>query len=241
MSLKIFGKDGPKKDGGSFSDDVVGRFRSGHQVESGRGKKKPIALQEWRVTTGDPVVAARVQELLGGDEPVEWEASGEDNLEVFTEAPEVEIVLEKPSSLRQAMILWGRNGKMIYKSDGATILYPEDRKGDEDPQADQSFQERKAAAKEGTGAEPQIEVYFRLADDPDLGIWKFQSGSWSMVSDLSYNETQEEIEDLFADGAKSVLATLRLEEVSFEAKNGPMAGKTVTFTKPVLENVRAGE
>jgi hypothetical protein len=242
VSLKIFGKDGPKKDGGGgFSEDVVGRFRSGHQVESGKGKKKPIALSEWRVTTGDPDVATRVQELLGGDEAAEWDATGEDNLEVFTEAPEVEILLEKASSLRQAMILWGRNGNIIRKSDGETISYPEESKGDPDPQADQSLQERKAAAKEGTGAEPQIEVYFRLAEDPDLGIWKFQSGSWSLVSDLAYNETQEEIEEIFADGADAVRATLRLEEVSFEAKNGPMAGKTVTFTKPVLENVRAAE
>lgn len=239
MALKIFGENGPGNGGGKkFSDDIVGRFRSGYQ--SGTGKKKtPQALSEWRVTTGDPEVADAVQGLLGGDKPAEWEATGEDNLEVFTEAPEVRIVLEKPSALRQAMILWGRNGKMIRKGDGETIDHPEDQKGDPDPQAGQTLQERKAAAKDGTGAEPQIEVYFRLAEEPDLGIFKFQSGSWSMVSDLAYNETEEEIEDLFADGAESVEATLRLEEVSFEAKSGPMAGKTVTFTKPVLTDLKS--
>jgi hypothetical protein len=239
VSLKIFGENGPNNGGGKkFSDDIVGRFRSGHQVGNG-ARKKPVALQEWRVTTGDPDVAEKIQGLLGGDEPAEWEATGEDNLEVFTTSPEVEIILEKASALRQAMILWGRNGNIIRKSDGETIEYPEDQKGNPDPQAGQSLQERKAEAKAGTGSEPQIEVYFRLAEEPDLGIFKFQSGSWSMVSDLAYNGTQEEIEDLFADGAESVRATLGLEEVSFEAKSGPMAGKTVTFTKPVLKALEA--
>lgn len=240
MSLKIFGENGPKKSGGKFADDVVGRFRSGHQVAGRGGRLQPVALQEWRVTTGDPEVADRMVELLGAEDGVsEWEASGEDNLEVFGSKASIEIILEKADALRQAMILWGRNGKMIYKSDGETISYPDDRKGDPDPQAGQSLQERKAAAKDGTGAEPQIEIFFRLAEEPDLGIFKFQSGSWSMVSDLAYNGTQEEIEDLFADGAEAVTATLSLEEVSFEAKNGPMAGKTVTFTKPVLADLKA--
>lgn len=242
MSLKIFGENGPNKSGGKFSDDIVGRFRSGHQVAGRGGRLQPVALSEWRVTTGDPDVAEKMVALLDAENGVEeWEASGEDNLEVFGSKAAVRIVLERASALRQAMILWGRNGKMIYKSDGETILYPEDRKGDPDPQAGQSLAERKAAAKEGTGAEPQVEVYFRLADDPDLGIFKFQSGSWSLVSDLAYNGTEEEISDLFADGADSVEATLTLEEVSFEAKSGPMAGKTVTFTKPVLKDLKAVE
>lgn len=241
MSLKIFGENGPSNGGGKkFSDDIVGRFRSGYQSGEGR-KKTPVALQAWRVTSGDPDVIDRVAEILEGDKPKEWEASGEDNLETFTEAGEVEIILEKASSLRQAMILWGRNGKIIRKSDGETIVYPEESKGDPDPQAGQSLQERKQEARDGVGAEPQVEVYFRLAEEPDLGIFKFQSGSWSLVSDLAYNGTQEEIEEAFEGGATAVHATLALEEVSFEAKSGPRAGKTVSFTKPVLKDLKPVE
>src|SRR5690606_39483525 len=50
-----------------FSGDVVGRFRSGYQVDN-----RPQSLGAWRVTTGDPEVAARVHELFGGDSPQEW-------------------------------------------------------------------------------------------------------------------------------------------------------------------------
>lgn len=224
--LKIFGgPNGAPEKKKSFQDDVVGRFRSGYVAN-----KRPVALTEWRVTTGDPEVADAIVDLLNGDEVKEWDAAGEDNLETFTTANSVEIILDGPKALRQAMILWGRNGKIIRKSDGETIEYPDNLKGEPDPQAGQSLAERKEAAREGTGAEPQIEVYFRLAENPDLGIFKFQSGSWSLASDLGYNGVAEALEEI--DGPAK--ATLALEEVSFVAKNGPRAGQTVTYTKPVL-------
>lgn len=231
MALKIFGdetgENAPKKRG-TFQDDVVGRFRSGY-VENDR----PVALSDWRVTTGDPEVADKLVALLGAPKGVEkWETKGEDGLEVFTETTEVEILLDGSKALRQDMVLYGRKG-IIRVSDGETITYPDEDKGQPDPQAGQSFKERKAEAKKGVGAEPRIQLYFRLADEPDLGIFKFQSGSWSLVSDLSYHEVEEELADLSEDGSK-VRATLALEEVSFVAKNGPRAGETVRYTKPTL-------
>ncbi|WAB10807.1 recombination directionality factor [Arthrobacter phage Tuck] len=232
MALKIFGDNpetasAPRK---RFADDVVGRFRSGHQINN-----RPAALTEWRVTTGDPEVADAVHEILGGDAPQDWDAKGEDNIEVFTASKEVEIILEGEKALRQKMVLWSRAGKLVQSGDGQTIDYPEDKVGP-DPDAHLSFQERKAKARDGIGAEPQIEVYFRLADDPDLGIFKFQTGSWSMASDLAYNDVEGELADYVADSdSGKVLASLKLEEVSFVAKNGPRAGQTVTYTKPVLK------
>ena len=72
-------------------------------------------------------------------------------------------------------------------------------------------------------------------DEPDLGIFKFQTGSWSMASDLAYNDVEGELRDYAADSETGkVKATLKLEEVSFVAKNGPRAGQNVTYTKPVL-------
>lgn len=236
MGLKIFPTtDGEtaKKKGSSFSEDVVGRFRSGYVAG-----RKPVALQEWRVTTGDPTVAEKVVELLGSTEGVkEWDATGEDNLEVFTDAASVNIIIENEKALRQAMVLYGRDG-IVHISDGETITYPDEKKGEPDPQAGLSFQERKAAhrAKELTAAQPRVELWFRLADDPDLGLFKFQSGSWSLVSDLDYNDTESELRDYTADSdGKGVRASLRLEEVSFVAKNGERKGQTVSYTKPVID------
>lgn len=229
MGLKIFGGETGEatKKKSTFQDDVVGRFRSGY-VENDR----PVALQDWRVTTGDPDVAEKVRELLGAAEaPAEWETKGEDSLELFTSSGSVDVILDGPKALRQAMVLYGRKG-IIRVSDGETITYPDEDKGQPDPQAGQSFQERKAEAKKGTGAEPRIEIFFRLADAEELGIFKFQSGSWSLVSDLSYTGADDEISDL-AEGEK-LRATLSLEEVSFVAKSGPRAGQEVRYTKPNL-------
>lgn len=228
MSLKIFGEGGAPQKKQSTASDVVGRFRSGYVSND-----RPVAVTEWRATTGDPEVAAKLAELLDGEAPQNWDAHGEDNIEVFGKEKSVEVILEGPRALRQAMALYGRKG-VIYISDGETITYPDERKGEADPQAGEDFATRKAKAREGTGAEPKIEVYFRLADEPDLGIFKFQSGSWSFVSDLAYHGVEDQINDLVADGADKIAATLALELVEFTAKNGPRAGQKVSYTKPVL-------
>lgn len=223
MTLKIFGNDPETqpKPRQRYADDVVGRFRSGHQINN-----VPAALSEWRITTGDPEVADAVYDLLGGDAPQAWASRGEDNLEVFSASKEVEIIIEKPSALRQRLVLWGRNGKPIYTTDGET---KDD--GTPDPDAALSFQERKKKGQDGTGPTPDVELYFRLADNPDLGVFKFQSGSWSLVNDLAYNGTEAALAEI--DGPTS--GTLKLEEVSFTAKKGPRAGQVVEYTKPVIE------
>ncbi|WWV91876.1 hypothetical protein GMYAFLOJ_CDS0046 [Microbacterium phage phiMiGM15] len=224
--LKIWGTDPETqpKPRERFADDVVGRFRSGHTIND-----RPASLNEWRVTTGDPDVAKVIHDLLGGDDPQEWAAKGEDNIEVFTASNEVAIIVENAKALRQRMVLWGRSGKPIYVSDGANILDDQGNPTEEaDPDAELSFAERKA--KKETGAIPDIELYFRLADEPDLGIFKFKTGSWGFASDLAYNGVVEALEA--AEGPTK--ATLTLENVSFIAKNGPMKGKTVSYTKSAL-------
>lgn len=200
--------------------NIVGRFRSGHQV-SGR----PASFDDWRVTTGDPEVADKIFEVYGGEAPQSWETTQEDNLEVFTASPEVEIIIANSKALRQRMVLWSRQGKLVIDSDGETYA-----DGTPDPDAELTFAERKKKGQDGLGPAPQIEVYFRLAEEPDLGVFKYQTGSWSMVQDLVRDQTVEALEEI--DGP--ALASLKIEEVSFVAKNGPRAGQTITYKKPVL-------
>ena len=186
MGLRIFETDPesapqPRQ---SFADDIVGRFRSGTQING-----RPLALEKWRVTTGDPEVADRIVELLGSEndaEPQTWETKGEDNLEVFTVAEQVKIIIDDPEAIRQEMILWGRNNTAIRRCDGVEQKGvdkddPAKGKGCECPQ---SFADRKEAARKGTGCQPSISAAFRLADDPELGKFRFTSGSWSLVRDI---------------------------------------------------------
>lgn len=241
-ALKIFDTDSAKavdRVQQDFSNDIVGRFRSGYVING-----KPRALDAFRVTTGDPDVAERVHELLGGDEPQEWteaiEAGREESLEVFTAASKVKVILDGDEPIRSKMVLRNMNGEIVRSGDGQVLDYPEEVAGQPDPQAGQTFRERKEAARAGMGAKPETSVFFRLAADEDLGKFRFQTGSWDFVSDLHYYDTLEKIREITADGLR-VEAVLGLEEVSFKAKNGKRAGQTVRYTKPTLEIVRGIE
>ncbi|WP_286689674.1 MULTISPECIES: hypothetical protein [unclassified Aeromicrobium] len=44
----------------THSPDIVGRFRSGYQAND-----RPVALQNWRITSGDPEVADKVADQFG--------------------------------------------------------------------------------------------------------------------------------------------------------------------------------
>lgn len=216
MGLRIFETDPEAAPKPRFSGDIVGRFRSGYQIN-----RRPATLEKWRVTTGDPEVAATIHDLLGGEAPQEWEATGEDNLETFTDAERVKVVIERPTSLRQEMVLWGRSGA-IRRCDGVEQS-GEGAEG-EPCACPASYADRKDAAKKGTGCQPNITLFFKLADAPDLGIFKFNSGSWSLVRDLG--PVEKKLDEI--DGP--ALAWLGLEVVEYES-----AGTKRRFIKPVID------
>lgn len=203
------------------SDDMVGRFRSGHQL-SGR----PVALTEWRVTGADPVVLNTVAEALGGEEATKWDTKSEETYEVFTTSSSVEIILDGPGALRTGMVLWGRKGK-IRECDGITQNDPEHT----ECACPSDLKERKEGAKKGTACEPSIQIYFRLALDPEMGKFKFFTGSWTMAKEI--HKAEERLAEI--DGPAH--ATLTLTLVEFTTKDG----KNVSYTKPVLEVHDAAE
>lgn len=221
MGLRIFEVDPDAAPRQGFTDDVVGRFRSGAQVNN-----RPMALDEWRITTGDPEVADRVAALFGGS-PQEWQTNGEDGIEVYTDRDEIEVILDGPDAIKTSMVLWGRNA-LIRSCDGVT-------QNDEKSSpcvCPTKVADRKDAAKAGHGCEPSIQVYFRLADDPDLGKFKFFSGSWSLAAEVGKAE-----DALAAIGGKA-RATLSLEKVEYTNKT---TGKAVSFTKPVVTVIGPAE
>lgn len=223
MALKIFGTDPadaprPRQ---SFADDVVAYFHSGHTIG-----RRPVSLDEFRVTTGDPEVAKTVHDLLGGHEPQEWATEKENNLEVFTASDSVEIIIPSAKSLRQRMVLWSSTGKLIVDSDGETLA-----DGSPDPDAELSFAERKAKGNDGMGPKPQIDLFFRLVEDPELGIFRYRSGSWSLAEELAAYQIDAELEAI----GGPARATLALEKVEYTAKRGPRAGQLVQYTKPTLK------
>lgn len=197
-----------------FADDLVGRFRSGYQVNG-----RPAALTEWRVTTDDAEVATAIQSLLGGDEPQEWETKGDDNIEVFTTSEKVDIILSGESAIEARMLIWARGQKRLVTCDGSVA----ETEGKPHECLIGDFTTKREHEENGHVCEPNISVTFRLAESPDLGLFRFQSGSWSLATAI-YKALGD-----FAKHDYEAKATLHLEVVEYES-----GGSTKRFTKPVV-------
>ncbi|MFK0290310.1 hypothetical protein ACIQU6_07485 [Streptomyces sp. NPDC090442] len=219
--LRIFETDPGSMPKPRFQDDIVGRFRSGRLVG-----KRPQALATWRVTTGDPTVAGAVAQLMGGTAE-EWETSGEDSTEVITDAERVKVVIDGPDAIRASMVLWGRQGP-IHECDGRFFLSLEEDKG-KACGCPELLADRKAAARAERGPSPNIRVAFRLADDVELGKFRFVSSSWELVKVL------HEIEDALERVGGPALCELGLEAVEFVTKTG----QAVSYRKPVIKVIKA--
>lgn len=205
-------------------DDVVGRFRSGYQIND-----VPASLSAFRITTGDAALADQIAEAFGVDKdkasgPQEWEATGEDYLEVFTTTSAVNIILESADAYRSSLVRRAGDGSFMYSTDGEVInavgedFEDEYSVGDPDPQASQDLETRKAKAKKKLGSSPDIRVKFTIEDHPEWGVFEFRSGGWSLV----HNDPEEKLRRL-PEGP--IRAQLKLTEVE---------GKKFTWTKPEL-------
>ena len=194
------------------ASDIVGRVRSGAQIQG-----RPVALQEWRFTTGDPEVAQAVADKYGGS-PNPWETKTEESLEVMTNAGSLAVVL---TQIQSEFVLWGRGSTPIRSCDGSVqkdnastgCVCPSD------------VRDHKEAARAGSACQPSVRATFRLADLPDLGLWRFNSASWQLAGEVNAAE-----EALAAAGGESE-GVLRLELIEYTTKNG----RNVSYTKPIIE------
>ncbi|MFG2292026.1 hypothetical protein [Streptomyces sp. NPDC048603] len=222
--------DAAPKERQAYADDIVGRFRSGRLVN-----KMPEALNEWRVTTGDPTVAERVAAMLGG-EPEEWETDKEDNLEVLTNAPSVPIVIE-PDGVDASFKMFVQGVGLTHHCDGFNYLSPDEDKG-RPCGCPTLIAERKLHAQKQRGPKPSVDVTFRLEAEPDLGIFRFNSGSWKLVEALAPLFKALDDYGNSTDGdepGRAVRATLTIENVSYTPQKGPRAGQLISYNKPVIK------
>ena len=229
MPLNAIFNEAPRSFG---ADDFTFRVRLGSLVNG-----RPMAHDHWRFTTGDPLVADDIAEMFGGT-PQEWETNSEENLEIMSTVKTLDIILE---SVRSEYALWARSNAPIRTCDG--ITQGDDKRS---PCACREqvgdLREWKAAAKQGTACQPTVKAAFRLAENPDLGLGRFQSSSWSIaLGDPSWKrEKMDEgqiwqppigaIEEELVDHGGRVMATLAIVGVDFTTKGG----KHVSYTKPQI-------
>jgi hypothetical protein len=146
---------------------AIGRFGFG-LLRNGR----PGTLSTWRISVRTPEIVARVAMLFGGMPSATIDAD-KYAWQVITEAVTVDVVLSGPRALR---VRWRRDG-CGRRCDG-----PEQSKRAECSCASLGLlADRKAAARQGDGCVPNIEMFFRLRHDPALGLFAFVSGNWSFA------------------------------------------------------------
>ena len=222
MGLNIFQVDENAGDAGSASDEIVGRFRAGYQV-----KDRPVGLKEFRVTTADQEVADAVAEALGLADvsvgPARWETTTDEVWEVFTDASTVEIIVDGPGAIQASFVLWGQAGK-ILETDGSYLI--ENGKVTDEichMTYGKSLKEILAQARAKKGPGPSLGVYFRLAEYPELGKFRFYSSSGTAIEQFA--DEASRLEEL--EGPQRYL--LELKQVEFEKD-----GETIRYSKPVL-------
>lgn len=234
MPLNIFQNEDEAPVTNKFANDTVGTFRAGRLSADGT----PESLSTWRVTTGDPEVADAIAKLFNAeDSPSEWDTQGEEIYEVYTPAKQVFIILEDADAVRQEFVFRTRDGELVYKSDGAVITYGEDE-GQPDPDAHRTLDERLERGNKGIGPKLETSIRFRLEDingqpipASDLGLFRFRSTGKSIGKAV----LKDQIERRLAEFDCPVRAKLSIEHVSYIAKQGRMAGQTVSYNTAALK------
>ncbi|MEU5974283.1 hypothetical protein [Streptomyces sp. NPDC047315] len=217
MGIRIFETDPDAMPKGTFSDDTVGRFHSGRSVNN-----VPEALAEWKVTTGDPDVAEVIAALMGGT-PEMTDSTSENFIEVLTTTKRVRVVLSGPDAISADMKLWN-GSNLIHHCDGVDYLSPEEDKG-KACGCPPLMEDRKADAKTKRGPAPSISVCFRLAENYNLGIFRFQTGSWKLA------EVLHEIGNALDKVGGEAEAELSIELVEYTTTRG----RDVSYLKPVIK------
>jgi len=223
MAIRVFETDPDAKPKERVSyGDQIGTFAAGKKDAKGN----PVALPTWRILTGSQNVADSVAQLFGGA-PFDTESENDHHIAVDTEAETVLIVVDKPSDLRADMKLWNRN-VLQHHCDGIEFLSPDDQRG-EPCGCPETMEERKAKAKKFLGPSPSIELVFRLADDYDLGEFRFKTGSWTLVDILHKVENALDAVD------GPALCELTLELVEYTTSKG----RDVSYRKPVIKVLKS--
>jgi len=238
MAIKLWltdpdNKPKPQTERRSFGD-TIGTFSIGKSVlNEATQRNEPVALDTFRLMTGDKQVAEAVAQLLGGSAD-ETDSPSEEFVEVITTSAKFEVIVDGPGGLRSDMKQWVR-GKLVHHCDGELFLshLSNEKLVGTRCTCPELFAERKQMAKDEMGPKPAIELTFRIAADPELGKFKLKTGAWTLAAVL--HEAEEALEAIGGEA----LVVVGLELVEFVISKGPKKGTQVSYYKPTIDVVKA--
>lgn len=220
MSLRIFETDETARAPKRVQYDTPDfRLKGGLLVNN-----RPVALSTWAFTTDESETADYLAQTFGGEIEVLDVEKGDDQ-QIVTEAASIDVLLSGPKALSSVMVLYGMDRKPIHRCDGMFSLLDDDK--GEPCGCPPEFKARKDRANNGRGPKPEIKLNFQLADNPELGIGLYRTGSWTLVRDLPEIEAELEARQ----GDEPIAAKLKLVHVEFVTN----AGMNVSYYRPVVE------
>ncbi|WP_328953687.1 hypothetical protein [Kitasatospora purpeofusca] len=205
--------------------DVAGTLRN-YEPDPNGGF--PRALHKWRVTSALPATADAVAELLGGT-PHELDTEAEDAIAVDTDTDRVEAIIDGPGAIQFDMKQWV-NGKLAHHCNTRAFLSPPEDVG-VPCRCPGTVAELKDRAKAERGPKPDIRIAFRLAHDPGLGVFRYKSSGWSLISELPT------LKNALAKVGGPALVNLINERVNYTSK----ANREVDYQKLTAKVIKSYE
>ena len=199
------------------NEEVVGSFHVGRQCGG-----QPLASSSWRVVTKCHAVAAAVVDRFVGAQVVEDALEGDD-VEILTGRERIPILVRGMEAVLFRMVSQGA-GEAFHVCDGAEYLEPSSRRG-RPCGCPRTLRERKAAAASGRGPRPEVQLRFRLAELPELGMFGLRTGSWDVVEELPG------LERALCAAKGPVECDLRYAFVEFTTRSGI----DVSYRRPIFE------
>lgn len=201
----------------------LGRIRTGNQVASGGGRRRPNKLETFRLTSESKPLIEAAQEALGGT-VTPWDNNGSPEWEVITTSPTLDIVIPPGQPVSQWFELWSGGGCQ-RRCDGHTevltmgpCLCPAD------------VEQRREMAQNGEACKPTTRLNVMLPALPDLGVWRLESHGFYAAVELAGSA---EILAMASASGRLIPARLRLEQREKKEPGKP----TKKYAVPIIEFV----
>lgn len=199
----------------------LGRIRTGVQVATSSGKRRPSKLETFRLTSGSRELLDEAAAIYGG-QVRPWTSPAGQEWELVTEADVLDIVVPPGQGMSQWWELWSGGG-CERRCDGQTNVIT-----DEPCECPGDLSERRELAADGRACKPTTRLSVILPAIPDIGVWRLESHGYYAAVELA--GTAEFLERATASG-RLIPARLRLDQREVKRPGKP----TMRFAVPIIE------
>lgn len=156
----------------------LGRIRTGVQVATSGGKRRPSKLEHFRLTSASRTLLEHAAAVYGGDVRP-WAAPNGPEFELVTTSDSLDIIVPPGQALSQWYELWSGGGCQRRCDGRLNVITDSPCECPEDPA------ERRELASDGRACKPTTRLNVMLPLVPDLGIWRLEVHGYYAAVELA--------------------------------------------------------